>query len=718
MYKKIVYLLILAMLPVSNSYAEDEKSSDVTNEQKQAEVEADNVEYDSKAGKVIAEGHVVVKYDNRQLKAHKVSYDQNNDKISADRNVHVKDDNDNEYFADSAEVDGKIANGEITNLSGHLKDKDALFAADKATLENKNKVILDNAVYSTCKVCPRTNDGKAFWQLTADNIVIDNETGIISYKGATIDFFDVPVFYLPYLTHPTPKTKRKSGFLVPSYSQVSTLGISVKIPYFYNLAPNMDFTFSPIFTTEEGVIANGEFRHLTENGKYEISGSITNPKERNLVTGDRLNDRDIRGHIEGKGYFSINDKWSWGFNGKRSTDRTYLQRYKFGNEDLLTSKLFAQRINKRDYIDVRSVTFQGLNENDNNDITPLILPQVRSHNEYNLKLFNSKLFLDTNSLHLTRDTGAESRRISAIAGWEIPLKMASGHLLSLKTSLRGDGYSVENVIDRSGNEKDGLVGRFIPEAQLSWSFPLVKTTSSSRLFIEPLVDVIISPNGGNPDKISNEDSQELELSDVNLFSNNRFSGVDRIEGGFRTNYGFRGSYHNNLGELSFLLGQSFRGKNDDNFSERSGLNDNFSDYAGRVSLTLIEDLELFYRFRMDKDDFKLRRNEIGSNLTFDKFSVGANYIILDEEDETFDRQELTGTARFDINENWSINAYGRRNLTDSETLGGWINGGAGLIYENECIKIATGWNREFTRDADIEPSISYTLKVSFKGLGQ
>ncbi len=685
--------------------------------QQHAEVEADSMEYNEEKATVSAKGHVNITYGERKLSAHEVEYDQNADQINATTNIHLTDEYNNEYFADSANIKGDLTSGEVFSLSGHLAEKKALFSADKGVLEDKNRVILDNAAYTPCKVCPRVNDGKAMWRLTADKVTMNREEGYIDYRDATLDVFDVPILYLPYFSHPTPEVKRRSGFLAPSYGQISTLGVTVQTPYFWNIAPNMDLTFAPIFTTEEGIIATGDFRHKTENGKYEIKGSLTNPKSRDLVTGNRLGGYDLRGHIDAVGQFDLSKDWVWGFDAKRSTDRTYLDRYNFSDTELLTSKAYLQNIQGRNYVNIRTVSFQGLQENDNNDITPLILPQVISHHEKKIDFASSKLFFDTNSLMLTRDTGAESRRISTVGGIEIPFTTPNGHVFKIKGSVRGDAYSVENVLDRAGVEKDGLVGRLIPEAQISWNYPLFKDFGESRLFIEPLTDIIFSPNGGNPDKISNEDSQALELSDINLFSNNHFSGVDRVEGGFRSNYGFRGTYTHAWADLGFLFGQSYRAKIDNNFTTESGLDEHFSDYVGRLTLGN-ELLEVFYRFRADNNDFQLHRNEIGAALHHDTLSASLSYTILDEDNEAFDRQEITATSGFKINDKWSISGYGRRDVTDNKSLGGWIDGGVGIVFENECLRIVTGWNREFTRDADIEPSTSYTLKVSFKGLGQ
>ncbi len=675
-----------------------------------AEVEADEIIHQHKQAKTIAKGNVIVKHGGRVLRTDEASYDQNTKIITVEGNVHLEDIDRKQFFADRAEINDELTEGTIENLRGNLGGSEK-FAADKGIRRSPTLNILENARYTPCKVCKRKFNGKPLWQITARRITMDDDKERIAYKHATFDVIGVPVLYTPYLSHATPDAKRKSGFLMPSYSNVSTLGFTVSTPYYFNIAPNVDATVAPIFTTEEGVVMTGEFRHLTHNGEYIAKGSITYPKERDEF-GNRKDGREFRGHIEGTGLFDLEDNWQWGFDVKRSSDDTYLNRYKFGSEDLLISTAFLEQIKGRGYIGARGISFQGLNAADDPDTTPLILPLVQTHHETDPLYMGSRVFFDGNFLVLDRNEGIESRRLSGIVGAKLPYTSDGGHVWEFQTSLRGDVYSVDDHLV-NGIVKEGFTGRIIPEAQATWSYPLASTQGNNYLHFEPVVNVIISPYGGNPNKIPNEDSQELELTDVNLFSNNHFTGLDRVEGGPRANYGFRGGMTNRWFDVSYLFGQSYRTKEDESFTPESGLDDNFSDYVGRINLN-IKDSDFYYRFRVDKDDFVLRRNEVGARAKIKPFTVGASYILIEEQNEIFDQQEIVAWGSWQVNDNWQLKASGRRDL---DRDGGWIGAGGGVVYGNECIDIIAGWRRDFTRDRDIEPSTIYSLKVSLKGLG-
>ena len=74
------------------------------------------------------------------------------------------------------------------------------------------------------------------WQLTASKMIHDKKKKTIYYDNAVIKIYDVPIFYLPKLSHPDPTVKRRSGFLNPSFADTKNLGSSINIPYFWNIS--------------------------------------------------------------------------------------------------------------------------------------------------------------------------------------------------------------------------------------------------------------------------------------------------------------------------------------------------------------------------------------------------------------------------------------------------------------------------------------------------
>ena len=182
---------------------------------------------------------------------------------------------------------------------------------------------------------------------------------------------------------------------------------------------------------------------------------------------------------------------------------------------------------------------------------------------------------------------------------------------------------------------------------------------------EPIASVIWSPNGGNPDDIPNEDSTELEFDETNLFSTNRFSGLDRVEGGVRFNYGLKWvvSYHES-GSSRFFIGQTYRLRADGTFPIGSGLEKNFSDIVGRVDISPGSHLNLRYRTRFSPNNFSPRRNEVEMTAGVPAFRVSTNYVFLErqQDSEFAGREELAASATSQINRFWRIGANARRDM--------------------------------------------------------
>ncbi|MEE9301134.1 MAG: LPS assembly protein LptD, partial [Alphaproteobacteria bacterium] len=254
-----------------------------------------------------------------------------------------------------------------------------------------------------------------------------------------------------------------------------------------------------------------------------------------------------------------------------------------------------------------------------------------------------------------------------------------------------------------------------------WRYPLIARQGAYRQVIEPVIEAIVSPYGGNSEKIPNEDSQDFEFNDTNLFSSNRFTGLDRIEGGPRANYGIRWSLIGpDLGSVSALFGQSYRVKEDDTFRSGSGLEEKLSDFVGRVDFRPWDFLDVSYRFRLDRDDLSPRRNEVTAQVGPEFLRLRLDYVFLDAKEaraveSAFDaREEINGHATLKLTDEWKITGSYRRDLTPD---GGTINGGVGLQYENECVILTVRANRSFTRDRDIEPETNVLFRIQLKHLG-
>jgi len=224
----------------------------------------------------------------------------------------------------------------------------------------------------------------------------------------------------------------------------------------------------------------------------------------------------------------------------------------------------------------------------------------------------------------------------------------------------------------------------------------------------------------------NEDSLAFEFSDANLFSLNRFNGIDRLEGGVRAAVGLRGSWLLGPMSLDGMFGQSYRSENTNIFPVGSGLNGTVSDYVGRISLHPAPWLDLTYRTRLDKDNLALRMADVlGSvgdpNL---RFTLGYLYTNTDpftQYDQApplpsayyVPRNEITiGVAtKYD---QWRFSGYARRDIQTNQM----VSVGADLAYENECFIFDARFSQRYTSFNGDNGGSYLLLSVTFKTVGQ
>lgn len=131
---------------------------------------------------------------------------------------------------------------------------------------NKN-YLLNNATYTTCKPQDKS------WQIEADTIVLDDKTATGVARNAKLRIYNWPVLYAPYLSFPTSK-ERKSGFLMPTIGSSNIGGFEYAQPYYWNIAPNYDATFTPHIYSKRGLMLGGQFRYLTPSSSGILNGRL------------------------------------------------------------------------------------------------------------------------------------------------------------------------------------------------------------------------------------------------------------------------------------------------------------------------------------------------------------------------------------------------------------------------------------------------------------
>ncbi len=674
---------------------------------------AEEIRYDQKNEIVTAKGNVEIIQGERVLKADMITYNVRKDEVIASGNIVLLEPTGEVLFADKVELARELKTGAIRDIRILFTDNSRL-AAQSAVKVDENRVIMNNAVYSTCRLCETNRNAAPLWQAKSSQVEHDKTAKTITYRHAVLEFYGVPVLYTPYFSHPDPTVERQSGFLAPTFLNSSDLGYGLTTPYYYVISDDKDFTFSPTVTTKEGVHLAGEYRQAFKQGDLELDGSITYVDKRDN-NNSKTGDQEFLGHIRGSGDFKLDRTWSWGFSTFLTNDDTYLEKYDISNADTLTSTAYIEGLRGRNYTSLSAYAFQGLAVEDKQGEIPLVPAWLNYSFVGEPNKYGARFNADFDGLTLFRTSGQDTSRLSVNGGWHLPYTSPSGQVITLDASVRGDAYyahdQLENPFDADSDASSNLSGRIIPSLALKWSYPFVRHSGTSRQLIEPVVEAVWSEALGSKNT-PNEDSLSFEFDDTNLFGSNRYVGLDRVEEGPRLNYGVNfGFYGDGGGYTSFLIGQSFHLGDETSFDQGTGLEDQLSDYVARLEVQPSEYFRYIQRVRIDRNDLQLDRNEIDFKIGGDENWFGLGYLRLRDNlsaVEVEKRNEISVEGRVKMTEFWS--AYGdyRRDL---ESDGGSIDAKVGIEYLDECFGFAVEVKRDFTRDRNIEPSTSFSFRV-------
>ncbi len=690
-------------------------------------ITADEVSYDEPLGIVTARGRVEVSQGERVLRADVVSFNRLTTAVTATGNVSIIEPTGDVLFADYVEMADQLREGIIQNFRALLSDQSRLTGVS-ARRSGGNTTIARRAVYSPCELCKGEPTRAPVWQLKAARITHDQQAQRIKYNDAHLEFHGVPLAYTPYFSHPDGTVQRQSGFLAPELKSSNSLGQLVSVPYYIVIDDSSDATIEPIFVIGEMPVMAGEYRQKTARGQFEGSASLTYVDRRD-DNNHRLPEKDVRGHIKANGRFDIDDDWRWGFQGERSTDDTYLQRYRlqqryrFLSSQTLTSNVYTEGFRDRNYAAANAYAFQGLRQRDDPGFAPLVLPM----GEYNYVgepgRYGGRYSFDANALSIHRSEGTRMQRTVLRGGWSLPWTAPSGEIYTLSTSLRGDIYNTSQVggsADPFRPSEDGAHGRAIPQLDLSWRYPLIRRDGDIRTVVEPIASFVATPILGGQRRLPNEDSRAVEFDETNLFRVSRFDGLDRIEGGQHFNYGLNSTIRrNNGGYAGLFLGQSYRLQKEPAFPDNSGLADHQSHYVGRVSFSPHPWFATLYSFQVDPDDLAAQRNRASVSVGPHALHATFHYIYIDRSGPSNSGQgaEQLGVAlTSQTTASWRAQVRYLTSLADEDT--GSLLWGGSLIYQDECLLMGIDLTRRYVGNRDNPPDTAIVMRVVLRNLGE
>lgn len=691
---------------------------------------ADILDYDDTADVVTARGNVLMSSEDQSVRADEIRWERRGGQIFASGNVRLVDAGGNQLFTEAVELTERFEAGAMDELLVALRAGGRL-AARSGERGGDGDVVLRDAAYTACPVttaegCDRTPS----WRITANRVIFDPEQNRVSFDGAVLELFGARLLPMPGLAFRT-DGNAISGFLVPDLRFSESNGVEVSGSYYWRLADNKDLTLGSYIYTDAPPMVSAEWRHLIDQGAYQITGYATHSRRVTDVIGQPSVERDLRGYLFANGRFQLSPEWSLTSSIRLASDRTFLRRYDISRDDRLRSNFNLERIDRDSYFSLSGWATQTLRLGALQGQLPLALPVIDYRRRLADPVAGGTVEFQANSLSLVRQDGQDTQRAFGSARWDLRRLTGLGQIVSLTALARGDLYhSDENAFTATEiyRGEPGWQGRAVAVGAIDVEWPFVGEAFGGTQVIKPRLQLVASPSIRNL-AIPNEDARAIDLEDSNLFSLNRFPGYDRVEDGVRLTYGVDWELQRPGWRIKSTVGQSYRFDTARTIlPDGTGLSERVSDFVGRTELRYRDTIKLTHRFRLDKDNLAIRRNEFDATVGNERTYVELGYLRLNRDiaeiEDLRDREELRAAVRVAFARYWSVFGSGVFNLTDREEDPTFTSDGfdpvrtrLGIAYRDECLELGLTWRRDYINAGDAERGDTFQLTFALRNLG-
>ncbi|KQZ15817.1 Organic solvent tolerance protein [Mesorhizobium sp. Root554] len=741
-------------------------------------LEADTLVYDNDGQTVTAVGGVQIEYGGNHLVAQRVEYNRKTQRLVASGNVELVNSDGTKISSDHIDITDDFADGFVNALRVETVDK-TYFAAESAERQGGVLTTFNNGVYTACEPCEEQPDKAPVWRIKARKIIWNGEKKTVRFENSNFEFFGFPIAYLPAFEIADPTVKRKSGFLIPGITYKDTLGVGVRVPYYFALSPTYDLTVTGTGFTKQGFLGEAEWRQKFNNGEYTlkmagISQNDPSAFDPNTVdAGPKGDPNKLRGMMGSKGQFAINERWDFGWNILVQSDKNFSKTYGIGGlqDSVIRSEVYLTGLNDRNYFDLRGMHFDvqenllDTHPSARDAEQPWVLPSLDYAYIPDTPLYGGQLSLNVNARALRRDdldsssgflpdppaapplngvfrvpgVEGDSGRLTGQAEWKKDIITDGGLVFTPLLAFQADANylnasqdslnAINEMATRLGTteETQSSFFRAMATLGLEMRWPVLFSGVGSSHVVEPVAQLFVRPNeqyvGGLA--VPNEDAQSFVFDASTLFERDKFSGYDRIEGGSRANLGFRysGSYDNGWG-TNALFGQSYQlgGRNSFdspdlvNVGAYSGLETDVSDFVGLIGVSSPVGFSSSLSGRFDENTLEMRRGEVKMAYSgASPISVSAKYAYIQA-------QPLYGftTDRHEITLAGSARFAENWRVFSAGTYdlenSVLIKDGIGFAYDDECFSYLMTFS-ETRSQTTKEVSQSVGFNISFRTLG-
>ena len=466
----------------------------------------------------IFEQDVLVTQGDISLQADKATYAAETEQLELNGNVVVR--------TNTAAFGGSSASVNISQNTSVIHDANYIIhqqhirgQANKISADAKGNVEINHGSYTQCRPDSR------LWALDAGKITLNKESGQGVARHAKLKIKNIPIAYIPYAQFPI-SDARQSGLLFPSLSDSSS-GFDITLPYYLNIASNMDATLAPRYNAERGYITEAEGRWLNRFDEWVLSGAYA---DNDTLFTEETNANDGRRwvvNIKEQGQFAKYFFTRIDFT--RISDNDYLR-------DINTTSLAVSRtthLNQRAALNfygdhwtagLNVQQYQTLNENNSDIIKPFEkTPELWLNYQSSaapFQLGGNAHLRHTAFDHDELDSGARSFGEINI---DYPMQWG-GIRLAPSIGVQHLAYNLDEVL---GSTIDDTPSITAPQAQIKFDMVFEKN-SATRRTLEPGIFYVYR-DADNQNTLPLFDTDLLTLNRNHLTRDSAFSGYDRLE---------------------------------------------------------------------------------------------------------------------------------------------------------------------------------------------
>ena len=485
---------------------------------------------------LVAEGNVELQRGRITIRTENLQYDNVEDRARARGKVSITTDAGDRFS-------GPELNLRLQRFEGYFLQPEYYFArtgaggrAERIDFIDNDRAQLSAATYTSCTI---DGSGTPAWLLTTDRVKLDFETNEGIAEGAVLRFLGVPILAAPVLSFPL-SDARKSGWLPPSINLDSKSGLEVQAPYYWNIAPQRDATLAPLIYTRRGVGLNSEFRYLEAQHRGELKAHWL-PNDRVFADSRYALQWQQRGQDVADAPAALR----WGHAGLRASDQAYWKDFPRALDSLTPRLLPLATHVERDLplaglqttLYARTQHWQVLQDTD-----PLALitapyhrlPQLGWRGAGRLPGWDGGLSIDfetelnrfalaRNDAGAARPQGWRAHALGSLAQtWRKP-----GAWLTPRLALNLAHYRTDTPMSdgRRGASRAiptlSVDGGLVFERDAEWLGQALRQTLEPRLLY---VNTPLRQQAALP----LFDTAAKDFNTVSVFSDNAFSGVDRV----------------------------------------------------------------------------------------------------------------------------------------------------------------------------------------------